>query len=290
MKRMRRMSKLGLQQYMRQFVIKTVQAEVSRKLTEVNLAAMGLSPSLPSEIICYRVCLLMWHDANSVGGAVAVEVIPGSVVDRTVAVSPDSVPPGPVLQDIGFIILPELGKEKFYISETFFCVMFFSFILGSENATMSPPKNVLKVLLINFPRGVVYGCGDLIFSSHMIFTLVFVRTYNKYGSKRFIKTLAWLMAITQSLLIIASHKHYSVDVVVAWYTVNLVVFFIDKKLPEMPDRTSSSGSLLPLSTKETDKRKEEHNKLLNDTADWRQRTQVNGKHQDNGSHFYIEEH
>ncbi|XP_020267456.1 phosphatidylinositol:ceramide inositolphosphotransferase-like [Asparagus officinalis] len=249
--------------------------------------------------------------------------------------------PGPVLQDIGFIILPELGKEKFYISETFFCVMFFSFILwtfhpfiyktkcfytvllwrrvvtslavsqflriitfystllpgpsyhcrqGSENATMSPPKNVLKVLLINFPRGVVYGCGDLIFSSHMIFTLVFVRTYNKYGSKRFIKTLAWLMAITQSLLIIASHKHYSVDVVVAWYTVNLVVFFIDKKLPEMPDRTSSSGSLLPLSTKETDKRKEEHNKLLNDTADWRQRTQVNGKHQDNGSHFYIEEH
>lgn len=68
--------------------------------------------------------------------------------------------------------------------------------------------------------------------------------------------LAWCVAIAQSLLIISSRKHYSVDVVVAWlvhiffgldnyamflfplvdvsflcrYTVNLVVFFVDKKL------------------------------------------------------------
>jgi len=67
--------------------------------------------------------------------------------------------------------------------------------------------------------------------------------------------LAWCIAIAQSLLIISSRKHYSVDVVVAWlvhiywtgwlchvlfpfvdasfllrYTVNLVVFFVDKKL------------------------------------------------------------
>lgn len=34
---------------------------------------------------------------------------------------------------------------------------------------------------------------------------------------RFVKLLAWFMAIVQSLLIIASRKHYSVDVVVAWY-------------------------------------------------------------------------
>ncbi|ONK79021.1 uncharacterized protein A4U43_C01F2060 [Asparagus officinalis] len=87
---------------------------------------------------------------------------------------------------------------------------------GSELATLPPPDSVWEVLLINFPRGVIYGCGDLIFSSHMIFTLVFVRVYHKYGSKRCIKALAWLMAIIQSLLIIASRKHYSVDVVVAW--------------------------------------------------------------------------
>jgi len=105
----------------------------------------------------------------------------------------------------------------------------------------------------------------------MIFTLVFVRTYHKYGSKRFIKFLAWFMAIVQSLLIIASRKHYSVDVVVAWYTVNLVVFFVDKKLPEMPDRTTGVP-LLPLSNKEKEirlkeerdsKLKDEFHKLLN---------------------------
>jgi hypothetical protein len=59
---------------------------------------------------------------------------------------------------------------------------------GSKLATLPPPNNVFEVLLINFPRGVLFGCGDLIFSSHMIFTLVFVRTYHKYGSKRYVLT------------------------------------------------------------------------------------------------------
>ncbi|VAH81829.1 unnamed protein product [Triticum turgidum subsp. durum] len=172
---------------------------------------------------------------------------------------------------------------------------------GSKLATLPPPKNVLEVLLINFPRGVLFGCGDLIFSSHMIFTLVFVRTYHKYGSKRLIKLFAWLMAIIQSLLIIASRKHYTVDVVVAWYTVNLVVFFVDKNLPEMPDRTSGL-SLLPVSTKDKsdrmkeelhkpekdNKMKDEHHKLLNgnnvDSTDRRQWMPMNGKHGEDMNH------
>ncbi|PIA54520.1 hypothetical protein AQUCO_00900814v1 [Aquilegia coerulea] len=242
--------------------------------------------------------------------------------------------PGPTLQDVGFYLLPELGKERAYISETVFTFVFFSFVLwtfhpfifqskkiytvllwrrvlaflvasqflriitfystqlpgpnyhcreGSPLATLPRPESVLEVLFINFPSGVIYGCGDLIFSSHMIFTLVFVLTYQKYGTRRDIKLLAWLTAVTQSLLIIASRKHYTVDVVVAWYTVNLVVFFVDKKLPELPDRTNGTPSpLLPLVTKDKDSRtKEEHHKLLNgnsgDTVDWRPRVQVNGK-------------
>ncbi|KAL9429378.1 hypothetical protein AB3S75_031234 [Citrus x aurantiifolia] len=99
----------------------------------------------------------------------------------------------------------------------------------------------------------------------------------------FKKQCGWLLAIIQSLLIIASRKHYTVDVVVAWYTVNLVVFFIDKKLLELPDRTSRNlPLLLPVSGKDKEARtNEENHKLLNgnpvDSADWRQRTQVNGK-------------
>ncbi|RLN00140.1 phosphatidylinositol:ceramide inositolphosphotransferase-like isoform X1 [Panicum miliaceum] len=248
--------------------------------------------------------------------------------------------PGPTLQDLGFMILPELGKEMGYISETLFTFIFLSFVLwtfhpfilhtkrfytvliwrrvlaflcasqflriitfystqlpgpnyhcreGSPLARLPPPQNAAEVLLINFPRGVIYGCGDLIFSSHMIFTLVFVITYQKYGSIRFVKMIAWCIAIAQSLLIISSRKHYSVDVVVAWYTVNLVVFFVDKKLTELPDRSAGSASILPVSVKDKDtKLKEENTRLLNgnsaDSADWRPRTQMNGKHIENESH------
>ncbi|KAH7542333.1 hypothetical protein FEM48_Zijuj02G0062400 [Ziziphus jujuba var. spinosa] len=224
--------------------------------------------------------------------------------------------PGPTLQDAGFFFLPELGKQRAYMSESLFSTIFCSFALwnlevgfdvsficyaeirgacglftlsffrakkstqflcgvgflpfwlynclfqGSKLARLPPPQSVLEVLLINFPRGVIYGCGDLIFSSHMIFTLVFVRTYQIYGSKRCIKQFGWVLAVIQSLLIIASRKHYTVDVVVAWYTVNLVVFFLDKKLPEMPDRSSGSTSILPLTNKDKDsKNKEELQKL-----------------------------
>ncbi|KAI8556776.1 hypothetical protein RHMOL_Rhmol05G0281700 [Rhododendron molle] len=220
--------------------------------------------------------------------------------------------PGPILQDVGYFLLPELGQDKAYISETVFSFIFLSFILwsfhpfifkskkiytvlvwcrvlaflvacqflriitfystqlpgpnyhcreGSKLATLPRPESVLEVLLINFPRGVIYGCGDLIFSSHMIFSLVFVRTYQKYGTHRFIKQCAWLIVVVQSLLIVASRKHYTVDVVVAWYTVNLVVFFIDHKLPEMPDRPGGLALLLPLS-KDT-RTKEEIHKLVN---------------------------
>ncbi|XP_042045881.1 phosphatidylinositol:ceramide inositolphosphotransferase 2-like [Salvia splendens] len=249
--------------------------------------------------------------------------------------------PGPTLQDVGFFLLPELGQERAYISETLFTFIFLSFVLwtfhpfilktkkiytvliwcrvlaflvacqflriitfystqlpgpnyhcreGSKLATLPPPNNVLQALLI-VPSGVLYGCGDLIFSSHMIFSLVFVRTYHKYGTRRFVKQLSWLTVVFQSLLIVASRKHYTVDVVVAWYTVNLVVFFLDKKLPELPDRSSASAALfLPL-TKDN-KTKEENHKLLNgnsgDAADWRPRTQINGKIMEEGNVVHVE--
>ncbi|KAL2895301.1 Phosphatidylinositol:ceramide inositolphosphotransferase 1 [Bienertia sinuspersici] len=246
--------------------------------------------------------------------------------------------PGPTLQDAGFFLLPELGKDKAYISETVFTSIFVLFVLwtfhpfilkskkiytvlvwcrvlaflvasqflriitfystqlpgpnyhcreDSKLATLPPPHSAFEVLLINFPRGVLYGCGDLIFSSHMIFTLVFIRTYQKYGTKRWIKQLGWLLAVIQSLLIIASRKHYTVDIIVAWYTVNLVVFFVDKNLPEIPDRSSVGASLLPLSNKDKDSwNKEETHKLLNgnsvDPMERRQRNGMNGKIMDDG--------
>ncbi|EXB89991.1 hypothetical protein L484_023644 [Morus notabilis] len=230
--------------------------------------------------------------------------------------------PGPTLQDVGFMLLPWTFHPFIFKSKKIYTVIVWCRVLaflvasqflriitfystqlpgpnyhcreGSKLARLPPPKSVLEVLLINFPRGVIYGCGDLIFSSHMIFTLVFVRTYQKYGTRRSIKQLSWLLAIIQSFLIVASRKHYTVDVVVAWYTVNFVVFFIDKKFAELPDRSNGIGSLLlPVTNKEKDGRtKEETHKLLNgnsgDPADWRQRTQVNGKNLEDGNTVHVD--
>ncbi|KAK6120306.1 hypothetical protein DH2020_045997 [Rehmannia glutinosa] len=202
---------------------------------------------------------------------------------------------------LGGLICQELGQDRAYVSETVFTSIFLSFVLGLgvlSCLSISSDHNILfysaawsKLSLPRVPRGVLYGCGDLIFSSHMIFSLVFVRTYHKYGTRSFIKQLAWLAVVIQSLLIVASRKHYTVDVVVAWYTVNLVVFFIDKKLPELPDRSNGAATLfLPL-TKDN-RTKEENHKLLNgnsgDSADWRPRTQVNGKIMEEGNVVHVE--
>uniref|UniRef100_A0A0E0HBZ5 Sphingomyelin synthase-like domain-containing protein n=1 Tax=Oryza nivara TaxID=4536 RepID=A0A0E0HBZ5_ORYNI len=173
--------------------------------------------------------------------------------------------PGPTLQDLGFMILPELGKERGYISETLFTFIFLSFVLwtfhpfilqtkrfytvliwrrvlaflcasqflrivtfystqlpgpnyhcreGSALARLPHPQNVAEVLLINFPRGVIYGCAG-------------------------------------------------------------------------------STSVLPVSIKEKDsKLKEDKTRMLNgnsvDSADWRPWTQMNGKHIENGNHLDTE--
>ncbi|KAL9315412.1 hypothetical protein ACSQ67_016413 [Phaseolus vulgaris] len=196
--------------------------------------------------------------------------------------------PGPTLQDLGFILLPNSPP---LVNLSFSFIYFPSIAMDISSFYIQEQKDlhgsnmVQGSMLLSFPRGVIYGCGDLIFSSHMIFTLVFVLTYQRYGTRRCIKQLGWTLSVCQSLLIIASRKHYTVDVVVAWYTVNLVVFFVDKKLPELPDRTNAAATLLlPLSTKDNKdgRTKEENHKLLNgnsvvDPADWRQRTQANGK-------------
>lgn len=73
------------------------------------------------------------------------------------------------------------------------------------------------------------GCGDLIFSSHTTFTLVAVLAYNTYGQILVVKMLGWVGATVLSLLIIASRKHYTVDIVVAWYTIPLVFYHMHRR-------------------------------------------------------------
>ena len=43
------------------------------------------------------------------------------------------------------------------------------------------------------------------------------------------KIAAWVLSLVLSLLIIASHKHYTVDVTIAWYTVPLVFLALERR-------------------------------------------------------------
>ncbi|CAI0540301.1 unnamed protein product [Linum tenue] len=139
-----------------------------------------------------------------------------------------------------------------FVSNSFEYLRYNSLLQGSKLAKLPPPESAVELLVINFSRGVNYGCGDLIFSSHMIFTIVFVRTYCRYGTKRCIKYFAWLLAVFQSLLILASRKHYTVDVVVACVAFNA-------ELPDRPGLTSLP--LLPQTNKDS-RNKDEHQNLL----------------------------
>ncbi|BBN14972.1 hypothetical protein MPTK1_6g15920 [Marchantia polymorpha subsp. ruderalis] len=242
--------------------------------------------------------------------------------------------PGPILHDLGFDLLPELGPEKAWISETVFTFIFTTFVLwtfhpfvfnnkrfytvylwyrvlamlviaqtmrivsflvtqlpgpnyhcreGSAAATLDPPKHISEVLLLNFPYGVIYGCGDLIFSSHMTFALTFVHTYARYGSKTWIKRAAWVLVVVQSLLIVASRKHYTVDVVIAWFVVILLFNYVGRKFydPELMDRSPLRDQILPMNRKDG-RNKDEMQKMVNGNSgyaggDGRQRTPTNGK-------------
>ncbi|KAG6762217.1 hypothetical protein POTOM_032709 [Populus tomentosa] len=88
--------------------------------------------------------------------------------------------------------------------------------------------------------------------------------FRTYGAALCIKQLAWLLAVVQTFLSLASCKHFTVHVFVSWYTVNSVAFFTDKKLPDLPERPAGLTSLplLPQSRYEDSKNKEEHLPLL----------------------------
>ncbi|KAG5631054.1 hypothetical protein H5410_002771 [Solanum commersonii] len=107
---------------------------------------------------------------------------------------------------------------------------------GSKLATLPPVDNILQSIVI-----------------------VFARTYQKYGTRRFMEQRAWLAVIAQSFLIIASRKHYIVDVVVAWLVINSKFIFRRNISSKLPDCTSAL--LLP-GTKDS-KSNEENHKLLN---------------------------
>jgi hypothetical protein len=103
---------------------------------------------------------------------------------------------------------------------------------GSEH--YDPPHTVGDIFL---RQDALYGCGDLVFSSHTIFITLCCLTYFKYGRNLFLKKALVVLLVVFALLVVAARKHYSLDVVVALYTVPLVWTMYDRYYPDLVQRS-----------------------------------------------------
>ncbi|KAF4652484.1 hypothetical protein FOZ61_009637 [Perkinsus olseni] len=80
----------------------------------------------------------------------------------------------------------------------------------------NPPADWGVILTRLFTSG---GCSDLIFSGHMMYTIIVTCGIFRYSRDMYLKIFLLLLTIVQGFLIVASRSHYSVDVVVAAYAV-----------------------------------------------------------------------
>ena len=125
---------------------------------------------------------------------------------------------------------------------------------GQNTATLDWPKHWYGHIVYDPVQQAAYGCGDLIFSSHTTFILVGILTYTTYGSVFILKILSWIMGAILSLLIIASRKHYTVDIVVAWYTVPLVFYTFHRRWTTKRDMGESSSVELDIERSEDEEK------------------------------------
>lgn len=100
----------------------------------------------------------------------------------------------------------------------------------------APPKDWSDIL---WRVDATNGCGDLMFSSHTIFTCLFICIVFRYFNWSILK---WSMVATQLFaipFILAAHKHYSVDVFTALYVTPLLFYFFTKQLPDKDVKSST---------------------------------------------------
>ncbi|KAL6772169.1 hypothetical protein ACKKBG_A29205 [Auxenochlorella protothecoides x Auxenochlorella symbiontica] len=96
-------------------------------------------------------------------------------------------------------------------------------------AVLAWPRHWWQHVVVDVGRQATHGCGDLLFSSHTTFVLVGCLTFTEYGSRVVMKVVGWIGVGIMGLCIIASRKHYTVDVVVAWYVVPLVFYAMHRR-------------------------------------------------------------
>lgn len=93
----------------------------------------------------------------------------------------------------------------------------------------APPTDLHDVL---FRVDASNGCGDLMFSSHTIYTMTFVCVVYKYFNFKWLKRLMVLLQIAIVPFILAARKHYTVDVFTALYVTPLVFEILWTRFPD----------------------------------------------------------
>jgi len=168
---------------------------------------------------------------------------------------------GPRLRDLGFMILPELSPEYKVFSEILFNFIFigtivmmafhpqrarlfirllfmFSFLYLCRCASFlstglpspanhchpgaqyyDPPRELSEIF---FKFSTTMGCGDLIFSGHSLHSTTTVLIFTKYVRSVPARVLWWMCLVSMYLLIIAARKHYTIDVLIAFYFIPFV--------------------------------------------------------------------
>ena len=100
--------------------------------------------------------------------------------------------------------------------------------LGPDSTVVDAPTRLIDWLIVDVARQATKGCGDLVFSSHVIFGATFVLAWRRYTAGTASFCIALLLL--QAYAIIAARKHYSLDVLAALFVAPLVWDAIDRRL------------------------------------------------------------
>jgi len=119
------------------------------------------------------------------------------------------------------------------------CICFLSTSLPGPNYHCRPgspqydPPTGIEILT---RLDAFFGCGDLVFSSHTTFMLICALILTKYNPQIacawWRKVLLWTYVVFFCVLVIAARKHYTLDIVVALYTVPLLWISYDHFYPD----------------------------------------------------------
>ena len=92
-----------------------------------------------------------------------------------------------------------------------------------DSESYNPPSTFFEIL---WRKEIFNGCGDLIFSSHLSLSMIFILAMhqylhlviNKLQYRIIMIGIYWPLLVIEAIFIIAARKHYTVDIIVSLYT------------------------------------------------------------------------